>query len=171
MQSDSTPVQETVQIVVCHVALLYVLVGGTQPISGAFHPTANAQICGDPTVLVNTCRTCMNDQMQWKGAGGHFNPMVSTMMAVWGDLPWRRLPLYIVAQLLGAILGSGFQYMTLPEKLQTAKLAAVQVCLVNLPASHMRHMHLLSACKSVHESMPYSSALSTVLSSMAGDRL
>ena len=60
-------------------------------------------------------------------AGGHFNPMVSTMMAVWGALPWRRLPLYIAAQLSGAVLGSAAQFFSLPEKLQTVQYAAVQV--------------------------------------------
>lgn len=49
------------------------------------------------------------------------------MMAVWGELPWRRLPFYIVAQLSGAVLGSALQYVTLPEKLRTAQYAAVQV--------------------------------------------
>jgi glycerol uptake facilitator-like aquaporin len=54
--------------------------------------------------------------------------MVSTMMAVWGELPWKRLPLYIVAQLAGGMLGSTFQYFALPEALRTAQYAAVQVC-------------------------------------------
>ena len=53
--------------------------------------------------------------------------MVSTMMAVWGALPWRRLPLYIAAQLSGAALGSAAQFFSLPEALQTVQYAAVQV--------------------------------------------
>lgn len=53
--------------------------------------------------------------------------MVSTMMAVWGELPWRRLPFYIIAQLSGAVLGSTFQYFSLPEAMRSAQFAAVQV--------------------------------------------
>lgn len=75
-----------------HSALLFVLVGATQPISG-----------------------------------GHFNPMVSTMMAVWGNLPWTRLPLYVAAQLLGSALGSAAQFYALPPEMQDVAHAAVQV--------------------------------------------
>lgn len=39
-------------------------------------------------------------------SGAHFNPAVSLVMAYRGKLPWRRVPGYIVAQLLGATLGA-----------------------------------------------------------------
>jgi glycerol uptake facilitator-like aquaporin len=35
-------------------------------------------------------------------SGGHINPAVSFVMAMKGDLPWFKLPVYIMAQLLGA---------------------------------------------------------------------
>jgi hypothetical protein len=56
--------------------------------------------------------------------------MVSTMMAVWGELPWRRLPLYVTAQLAGGALGSAAQYYSLPRNLQKAANAGIQVCFV-----------------------------------------
>ena len=38
-------------------------------------------------------------------SGAHFNPAVSLADAMRGGLPWRELPLYIGAQILGAISG------------------------------------------------------------------
>lgn len=38
-------------------------------------------------------------------SGAHFNPVVSVVMAVRGDLPWRQLPGYAGAQFIGAVLG------------------------------------------------------------------
>jgi aquaporin Z len=37
-------------------------------------------------------------------SGAHLNPAVSIAFAARGDFPWRRVPGYIVAQLLGAVL-------------------------------------------------------------------
>ena len=39
-------------------------------------------------------------------SGAHFNPAVSAVMAVRGELPWPTLVPYIAAQLLGAMLGA-----------------------------------------------------------------
>ena len=39
-------------------------------------------------------------------SGAHFNPAVSAVMAVRGELPWAALMPYIAAQLLGAMLGA-----------------------------------------------------------------
>jgi len=39
-------------------------------------------------------------------SGAHFNPAVSAAMAWRGALPWRLLPLYATAQLLGAVAGA-----------------------------------------------------------------
>jgi aquaporin Z len=36
--------------------------------------------------------------------GAHLNPAVSVAFAMRGDFPWRRVPAYVVAQLLGATL-------------------------------------------------------------------
>ena len=39
-------------------------------------------------------------------SGAHLNPGVSLAFALRGDFPWRRVPLYIVAQFVGAILAT-----------------------------------------------------------------
>lgn len=39
-----------------------------------------------------------------KVSGAHFNPAVSFAFALRGDFPWRRVPGYVVAQLVGAVL-------------------------------------------------------------------
>jgi len=39
-------------------------------------------------------------------SGAHLNPAVSLAFAARGDFPWRRVPGYIVAQLLGAVLAA-----------------------------------------------------------------
>jgi aquaporin Z len=39
-------------------------------------------------------------------SGAHLNPAVSIAFALRGDFPWRRVPAYIAAQLLGAVLAT-----------------------------------------------------------------
>jgi aquaporin Z len=39
-------------------------------------------------------------------SGAHLNPAVSIAFAVRGDFPWKRVPTYVVAQFLGAILAT-----------------------------------------------------------------
>lgn len=39
-------------------------------------------------------------------SGAHFNPAVSLVMAWRGELPWPRVPGYVVSQLLGAMAGA-----------------------------------------------------------------
>jgi aquaporin Z len=39
-------------------------------------------------------------------SGAHLNPAVSISFALRGDFPWKRVPAYIVAQLLGAVLAT-----------------------------------------------------------------
>ena len=41
-----------------------------------------------------------------KVSGAHLNPAVTVAFAMRRDFPWRRVPFYIVAQLLGAILAA-----------------------------------------------------------------
>jgi aquaporin Z len=40
-------------------------------------------------------------------SGAHLNPVVSVAFALRGDFPWRRIPPYVGAQLLGAVLAAG----------------------------------------------------------------
>ncbi|MBM6403229.1 aquaporin family protein [Phycicoccus sp. CSK15P-2] len=39
-------------------------------------------------------------------SGAHFNPAVSLAQAIRGDLPWRHLSPYVVAQVAGGVLGT-----------------------------------------------------------------
>jgi len=44
-------------------------------------------------------------------SGGHFNPAVSVGLCTGGRFPASQLPSYIVAQLLGAVVGAGVLYL------------------------------------------------------------
>src|SRR5215470_18468786 len=39
-------------------------------------------------------------------SGAHLNPAVSIAFAARGDFPWKRVPAYVVAQFLGAVLAT-----------------------------------------------------------------
>ncbi|GFQ08160.1 probable aquaporin nip-type, partial [Phtheirospermum japonicum] len=39
-------------------------------------------------------------------SGAHFNPAVTITFAIFGWFPWKQLPVYIIAQLMGSILAS-----------------------------------------------------------------
>lgn len=50
----------------------------------------------------------------WIVSGAHVNPAVSLAMVILGKLPLKKFPVYVVAQFLGAFVGScavyGFYY-------------------------------------------------------------
>jgi aquaporin Z len=46
-------------------------------------------------------------------SGAHFNPVVSVGFAMRGDFPWKRVPGYVIAQLIGSILAVLFLRATL----------------------------------------------------------
>ncbi|KIP08611.1 hypothetical protein PHLGIDRAFT_34899 [Phlebiopsis gigantea 11061_1 CR5-6] len=43
-------------------------------------------------------------------SGGHINPAVTLAFATLRDFPWRKVPAYILAQILGGICGAGIVY-------------------------------------------------------------
>ena len=44
-------------------------------------------------------------------SGGHFNPAVSVGLAMGGRFAWAKLPGYVIAQVLGAVVGGGILYV------------------------------------------------------------
>src|SRR6202035_2737751 len=46
-------------------------------------------------------------------SGGHINPAVTLSLAVTGKFPWREVPGYLAAQLVGAIAGAAAIFLTL----------------------------------------------------------
>ncbi|HEY3497020.1 MAG TPA: MIP/aquaporin family protein [Polyangiaceae bacterium] len=53
-------------------------------------------------------------------SGAHMNPAVTLADAAQGGVPWRRVPAYVVAQLLGAFLGVGTAHVMFEKALYTA---------------------------------------------------
>ncbi|TFK39522.1 aquaporin-like protein [Crucibulum laeve] len=43
-------------------------------------------------------------------SGGHINPAVTLALATWRTFPWRKVPGYILSQLLGGIVGAAIVY-------------------------------------------------------------
>ena len=49
-------------------------------------------------------------------SGAHFNPAVSIADASQGGLPWREVPVYVVAQVCGAVLGVWIAHVMFGER-------------------------------------------------------
>ncbi|KAJ7597860.1 aquaporin-like protein [Mycena floridula] len=43
-------------------------------------------------------------------SGGHINPAVTLAMAIWRGFPWKKVPIYIIAQILGGVVGAAIIY-------------------------------------------------------------
>ena len=43
-------------------------------------------------------------------SGGHINPAVTIAMATFRDFPWRKVPVYIFAQVMGGLCGAAIIY-------------------------------------------------------------
>lgn len=68
-------------------------------------------------------------------SGAHINPAVTLGLASVGEFPWEKVPLYITAQMIGAIVGAAivfFQY--LPHWRETEDQAAKLAVFSTIPA-------------------------------------
>jgi glycerol uptake facilitator-like aquaporin len=57
-------------------------------------------------------------------SGAHFNPAVSVADASQGGLPWREVPAYVAAQILGAVLGVWTAHVMFGERVLMLSLHA-----------------------------------------------
>ena len=46
-----------------------------------------------------------------KFSGAHFNPVVTLVFALTGNFPWSQVPVYLLAQFLGAMVGASAVYL------------------------------------------------------------
>ncbi len=86
---------------------LLVLAGaGPAVVSAASHvPVGRAAAVAAPGLTVLAVILSMGAV-----SGAHLNPVVSIAFAMRGDFPWRRVPGYIIVQLIGATLATLFLY-------------------------------------------------------------
>lgn len=70
-----------------------------------------------------------------KISGGHLNPMVTIALANAGKFDWNLVPAYILAQLLGAMLGAFFVWMLYKDHFnETTDQAIILACFSTGPA-------------------------------------
>ncbi|AFU68656.1 glycerol uptake facilitator protein GlpF [Psychroflexus torquis ATCC 700755] len=57
-------------------------------------------------------------------SGAHINPAVTLALALEGSFPWKEVPVYILAQLIGAMIGSGTVYALFKDHFDASDDAA-----------------------------------------------
>lgn len=68
-------------------------------------------------------------------SGAHLNPAVTIALAVTGQFDWALVPIYLAAQMLGAILGSLFVFLHyLPHWRVTEDPGSIRACFCTTPA-------------------------------------
>jgi|SRR5579859_1931547 len=82
-------------------ALTFVAAGGDVIAAVSGHPTGGPAQVVSPALLVMALIYSFGPI-----SGAHFNPVVTLAFALRGDFPWRRVPGYLGAQFVGAILGA-----------------------------------------------------------------
>ncbi len=77
--------------------------------------------------------------------GGHFNPAFTIAMASIGDFEWTRVPLYIIAQLIGAMIGAIIVYvMYMPHFKETQDDGDKLACFATSPAINNKVGNIVS---------------------------
>ena len=56
-------------------------------------------------------------------SGAHINPAVSVAFAAFGRFPWKKVPGYVVAQVLGAVAGAALTYLIYRDAIQAYEAA------------------------------------------------
>src|SRR5690606_4433670 len=78
-------------------------------------------------------------------SGAHINPAVTLALASIGDFPWNDVPAYILAQMLGAIIGAVVVYFHyLPHWKETTDQEAKLGVFSTIPAIRSLPANLLS---------------------------
>lgn len=78
-------------------------------------------------------------------SGGHLNPAVSIGLAAFGEFSWEKVPGYIIAQVLGAMVGAGLVYLNyLPHWKATADKKIKLGVFGTVPAIHNYFTNTLS---------------------------
>lgn len=76
-------------------------------------------------------------------SGGHINPAVTISMAIFRKFPWKKVPVYIFAQIVGAFFGGAMAYgyfwssITKFEGGSHIRTAATGACLFTNPKSYV----------------------------------
>ena len=77
--------------------------------------------------------------------GAHFNPAVTLAMASIGEIGWEKVPFYIIAQMLGAMLGSIMVYvMYLPHFNINEQKQNNLACFATIPAISNKGSNFIS---------------------------
>ncbi|MGG3469193.1 MIP/aquaporin family protein [Neobacillus pocheonensis] len=80
-----------------------------------------------------------------KFSGAHFNPVVTITFALIGEFPWSEVPGYLLAQLLGAMLGAAAAYLQyLPHWKETEDPNVKLTVFVTKPAIPHTFANILS---------------------------
>ena len=78
-------------------------------------------------------------------SGAHINPAVTLALAATGDFPWSQVPAYILAQMLGALIGAAVVWLHyLPHWSRTEDQAAKLAVFCTGPALRAPWANLLS---------------------------
>lgn len=78
-------------------------------------------------------------------SGAHLNPAVTIALAVAGKFSWGKVPLYIAAQLIGAIIGSFLMWIVYRDHFNATSDPDAQLAVFSTaPAIHNRLFNLLS---------------------------